>query len=141
MKKILILLLLCSFTILAVEYPEYVTEVKKIEFEKADYNAKILLESSMTNDGTLGMSIVRVAHTLKHMQEEFPNANWFFFQTYTEDGSELWTGSFKNKVDLQNKKDNVALVGAVFENLNIYMNPQDRQKIKQFIEEGYIPMF
>ena len=139
MKKILLLLfILFNFNILAGGYPEYVSEVTKVD--KADYNAKILLASSFTDDGTLGMSIVRISHTLKAMQKEYPKAAWFFFETYTESGEKFWTGSFKNNVNLQDKTDNPSLVKAVFENLNIYMHPDDRARIKEFIEEGYIPM-
>ena len=57
MKKIIfsLFLLLTSFLFGAIDgYPEYVTEVKKVEYEEADYNIKIQLEGMLTQDGTLG---------------------------------------------------------------------------------------
>jgi hypothetical protein len=145
MKKIIfsLFLLLTSFLFGAIDsYPEYVTEVKKVEYEEADYNIKIQLEGMLTQDGTLGNSVVRIAHSLKALQEHYPKANWFFFQTYDESGKEFWTGSIKIKgVNLQNKSDNYELVKEVVKNWNIMMHPEDRERINKFISDGYIPMF
>ena len=144
MKKIIfsILLLLNSILFGAVEgYPEYVTEVEKVKYEEADYNVKIQLEGMLTQDGTLGNPVVRIAQSLKALQKHYPNANWFFFQTYDESGKEFWTGSIKIKgVNLQDKADNYELVKEVVEKWNIMMHPEDRQKINTFIRNKNIPM-
>lgn len=144
MKKMffLIFLLLNSILFGAIEgYPEYVTEVEKVKYEEADYNVKIQLEGMLTQDGTLGNSVVRIAQSLKALQKHYPNANWFFFQTYDESGKEFWTGSIKIKgVNLQDKGDNYELVKEVVEKWNIMMHPEDRQKINTFIRNKSIPM-
>lgn len=150
MKKLLILvfsLLIFSFGFSETKIIEkndkkldYILEI--IKSDENDYTAKIELRESITDDGTLGLSFIRICHTFKRLQEKYPNASWYFVETIKPDGQKYWTASIKNKgVKLQDKKENLDLAREVVEHWNIMMHPEDRERIHKFIENKNIPMF
>lgn len=150
MKKILILLfslLVFSFTFSKSETIE--TSDKKLDYiieiiksDENDYTAKIKLEQSVTDDGTLGLIFIRICHTFKRLQEKYPNASWYFVETIKPDGKEYWTASMKNKdVKLQDKEEILGLAKEVVKHWNIAMHPEDRERINNFIENKNIPTF
>lgn len=119
---------------------DYILEI--IKSDENDYTAKIELRESITDDGTLGLSFIRICHTFKRLQEKYPNASWYFVETIKPDGQKYWTASIKNKgVKLQDKKENLDLAREVVEHWNIMMHPEDRERIHKFIENKNIPMF
>ena len=150
MKKILVLLF--SFLIFSFGFSEtkiiekndkkldYILEI--IKSDENDYTAKIKIEQSITDDGTLGLSFIRICHTFKRLQEKYPNASWYFVETIKPDGQKYWTASIKNKgVKLRDKKENLDLAREVVKHWNIMMHPEDRERIHKFIENKNIPMF
>lgn len=150
MKRLLILLfslLIFSFSFSETKIIEkndkkldYILEI--IKSDENDYTAKIELRESITHDGTLGLSFIRICHTFKRLQEKYPNASWYFVETIKPDGQKYWTASIKNKdVKLQDKKENLDLAREVVEHWNIMMHPEDRERIHKFIENKNIPMF
>lgn len=119
---------------------DYILEI--IKSDENDYTAKIELEQSITDDGTLGLIFIRICHTFKRLQEKYPNASWYFVETIKPDGQEYWTASMKNKdVKLQDKKENLELAKEVVKHWNIMMHPEDRERINKFIENKNIPIF
>lgn len=119
---------------------DYILEIRKSD--ENDYTAKIELKESITNDGTLGLILIRISHTFKRLQERYPNASWYFVETIKPDGKEYWTASMKNKdVRLQDKEENIELATEVIKHWNIMMHPEDRERINNFIENKNIPIF
>lgn len=119
---------------------DYILEI--IKSDENDYTAKIKLEQSITDDGTLGLIFIRICHTFKRLQEKYPNASWYFIETIKPDGEEYWTASMKNKdVKLQDKEENLELAREVVKHWNIMMHPEDRERINNFIENKNIPIF
>lgn len=150
MKRLLILLL--SLLIFSFSFSEtkiikkndkkldYILEIRKSD--ENDYTAKIELKESITNDGTLGLILIRISRTFKRLQERYPNASWYFVETIKPDGKEYWTASMKNKdVRLQDKEENIELATEVIKHWNIMMHPEDRERINNFIENKNIPIF
>ncbi|WP_294707237.1 hypothetical protein [uncultured Fusobacterium sp.] len=147
MKKILISLMLLFSTFLFgsvesdVEKMDYVLKVEKVQYEDNEYKAYVKFEQALSDNGTLGLNVIRVCRTLKMLQEKYPKGNWFYVDSVDEKNEMVITASIKSaKVNLKNKKTNVEICEEVLTNGNILLTPELRNKMMKFIEKGEIPV-
>lgn len=146
MKKIiLMLMLLVSSLCFGAEEKEasldYVLKVEKVQYEENEYKAYVKFEQGISDDGTLGLNVVRVCRALKMLQEEYPNGNWFYVDSMDDKNEMVITASMKSaKVNLRDKETNVEICKEVLANGNIMLIPELRNKMMKFIEKGEIPM-
>lgn len=120
--------------------PPYIESVKESQYTKGEYTAIVKFESSFSDEGTLGMTFVRMCHTLKYLQKEYPDAKWLFVEV--KNGQDLiMSANLKHgQVNLQNKNGNIELGKAVMKSANTNINRSLREEINGFLNNNYIPM-
>ncbi len=144
-KIILILMLLVSSLCFAAEKKEtnldYILKVEKVQYEENEYKAYVKFEQGISDDGTLGLNVVRVCRVLKMLREEYSNGNWFYVDSVDDKNEMVITASMKSpKVNLRDKETNVEICEEVLTNRNIMLIPELRNKMMKFIEKREIPI-
>lgn len=142
MKKIFVLILslfMFSFSF-SIEKPEYITKVVESKYDPGEYSAYIDFEQGFSDKGTIGLNFVRVCHSLKYLQEQYPDGKWFYVDCMNGDNT-FMSGNFKaGKVNLIDKQNNIELGKELILNGNTIMPISVREKLYKFITDGYIPM-
>lgn len=147
MKKLIIFLLLSISALMfgndseKVTKLDYITKIEKVQYEDNEYKAYVKYEQSLSDDGTLGLNVVRLCRSLKALQEKYPNAKWLYADIIDNDNKMIITASMKvGKANLIDKNDNISICKEVLTNGNILLTPNLRSKVQQFINKGEIPL-
>lgn len=120
---------------------DYVLKVEKVQYEENEYKAYVKYEQALTDNGTLGLNVVRVCRALKILQEKYPNGRWFYVDSVDSKNEMVITASIKSaNVNLKDKETNVEICEEVLKNGNILLIPELRSKMMRFIEKGEIPL-
>lgn len=120
---------------------DYVLKVEKVQYEENEYKAYVKYEQALTDNGTLGLNVVRVCRALKMLQKKYPKGRWFYVDSVDSKNEMVITASIKSaNVNLKDKETNVEICEEVLKNGNILLIPELRSKMMRFIEKEEIPL-